>query len=295
VGKDARLSLISETRREKDSLSEPKRKDVCFLRVYENAIAVASHKLSGRNNSINNAAGSGVENPGERNPENENTSLADYLISEDIRTGQHDLSATSRAQEHVSYVQAAGDALQAASDILHSMREVAVQSAYSTDSAAEREILDLAFTQKKFALDTLGSLRFYGVNYDISEPNDFGFTSMDAGYVASSVEMLDLGSLGSVETTVAARDAIGAIDNALAEVSASQAELDEAQSHIAGTVRQSQSAERGQPQTEESRVSDADIAQSVNATVQRMLSSPSAAVSAQAHVMPQTVINLLGG
>ncbi|MCL2226195.1 MAG: hypothetical protein FWB97_00995 [Oscillospiraceae bacterium] len=267
------------------------------MRILNENLAAANHRLSSANNSTNNDINVDAGNVEELRLENNYNSMADFVFSGELRSNRQGLSDVSRyIQEGISYIQSTQNTLQATQNALQSMRETAVQSSLGTLTEAEREILELDYTQKKFEVDNLGRLSFYGVDFSNPEPVDFSIQQESAEFAAEfPVAVIASEDLGSVATDAAARGAIVAIDSALAEVSASQSQLSDAQDRLMGmaTAGSDRSSESSQAQAEVRRLRNEDAVNSANAIARAMLSAPSSSVSAQAHTTPQIAMTLL--
>lgn len=210
------------------------------------------------------------------------------------------LVAQRNAQDGVSLVQTAEGALSETTNILQRIRELAVQAANGTQStdnrvALTREVNELIGQIDDIATDT----QFNGISVLSSAQT----VTLQAGaYVSqtltisvSGARAADIG-VSAVTLSVAslAVAAISTIDNALRSVNGLRSTLGAFQNRLEFTISTLAIQEENSASSE-SAIRDADIAQeTIRFTRNQILVSAGTSVLAQANVVPQTALQLLG-
>jgi flagellin len=111
--------------------------------------------------------------------------------------------------------------------------------------------------------------------------------------MAASGLVLNLGSTG-VSRLSSAQSAITSVDSAISQVAQQRGDLGAIQNRLAFTIRANEVAIEN-IQASESTISDADIAEEVSAfTRSQILVQSGTALLAQANVLPQNALSLLG-
>ena len=217
--------------------------------------------------------------------------------------------AIKNANDGVSIAQTAEGALQESTNILQRMREISVQSRNDSNGTADRDALDKEFQQSvaeltriaqstnlngKALIDgTAGAMEFQ-VGSNTSSDNQITLT-LSTSFDASTLGMTGIAisgtSNGVNHTNVDA--AISAIDNALANINATRADLGAAQNRFSTTISNLQNINEN-ASAALSRVQDTDFAaETAQLTKQQTLQQASTAVLAQANQLPSAVLKLL--
>ena len=227
-----------------------------------------------------------------------------------IAEGFRSVAAGSRvaqrnAQDGINLVQTAEGALSETVNILQRMRELAVQAANGTNSVQNRADLDLEVQALKLQLDDIGNnTEFNGlaildgttptitlqVGADVGQTIDVTLTSA-ATSAGLSVNLI---AVTGADNTLA-NAAILAIDLALLEVNGMRSTLGAAQNRLEFTISVL-SIQEENSRSSESFIRDADIAlETISFTRNQILVSAGTSVLAQANIVPQTALQLLGG
>ena len=250
---------------------------------------------------------------------------AGLAISERMNAQIRGMSVAQRnAGDAISLSQTAEGALGQVGDMLQRMRELAVQSANSTNSASDRGNLQSEYSQLSQEIGrTLGGTNFNGTNlFDSNTAFNFqvgaGTTANDTvavarnqltGGTASATTggalVTALGTANAADTlatatgisigtsAASAQDAMVAIDAALGKVNNERANYGAAQNRFESAISTLQvssenaSAARG-------RIVDADYAkESANLTRAQVLQQAGTAMLSQANSLPNNVLSLL--
>lgn len=209
--------------------------------------------------------------------------------------------AQRNAQDGVSLVQTAEGALSEATNILQRMRELAVQAANGTQSTANRESLDLEVKQLLQQLDDIAfDTEFNGLCVLSSAQT----ITLQAGFRAGqTIEIAVAGAstanLGvttvSLSTMEAAVSSLAILDAAIQSVSQLRATFGAVQNRLEFTMNSLAITEEN-ASASDSALRDADIAtETIQFTRTQILISSGTAVLAQANLVPQTALQLLGG
>lgn len=236
-------------------------------------------------------------------------------VSEKLRGQIRGLNQAGRNIENgISFIQTSEGFLQKSQDILHRIRELAVQSAHGIYSAGDRiqiqvevsQLIDevnriashaqfntLELLQGKFAQGgELDGIRFHvGANIDQSETVYIGtMTAQALGLQGQQGTSEGL----SISTALEANIAIKTVDNALEIVSKQRADLGAYQNRFE-TAAQGIAIASENFQAAESIVRDTDMAQQmVDFVKNNILMQAGTAMLAQANVKTQSVLQLLG-
>ena len=228
---------------------------------------------------------------------------AGLAISEGLRSRVKGLAVAQRnAQDGISLVQTAEGALSEITNILQRIRELAVQAANGTNSLQNRtdlqaEVLQLLAQVNDIANDT----EFNGnVLLNASVPgNQITLqTGADAGQTLA-VALFDARTTGPL--TIAAIDlaadpstAITLADNALTVINTARAGFGALQNRLEFTIN-TLAIEEENSAAAESAIRDADIAaETIRFTRNQILVTAGTAILAQANLIPQTALQLLG-
>ncbi|MNC42942.1 Flagellin [compost metagenome] len=219
--------------------------------------------------------------------------------------------AVQNANDGISVAQTAEGALQASTDILQRMRELAVKARNGTNSTADQTATNSEFAQMsdeitrisastnlngKNLLDgTAGTMQLQvGANTGSANRIDLVLSSkFDA--VSLSVGSGTVVLTGATSATLSANidNAITAIDAALASINATRANLGASQNRLTSTISNLQNIVENTTAAQ-GRVQDTDFAaETANLTKQQTLQQASTSVLAQANQLPSAVLKLL--
>lgn len=209
--------------------------------------------------------------------------------------------AQRNAQDGVSLVQTSEGALSESTNILQRIRELAVQSSNGTQSATNRAALDLEVQQLLQQIDDIATdTEFNGV-FILSAAQTI---TLQAGPRAgqtlaiglTGANTVDLGVTGvSISSFEGAQSAIMIIDSALTSVTTLRSTLGAIQNRLEFTISTLAIQEENSAASE-SAIRDADIArETISFTRNQILVSAGTSVLAQANIVPQTALQLLGG
>jgi len=222
--------------------------------------------------------------------------------------------ATRNANDAISLAQTAEGALGQIGDSLQRMRELAVQSANTTNSSSDRDSLQQEFTQLSNEIDRVikntnfngttvlqysGSLDFQ-VGASTASDNQVSITFASAfsayGAISGIATSASAGPTGAAVSGLSgnlALSAISAIDDALSMVSTQRATFGAAQNRFQAVIstlavsKENLSAAR-------SRIMDTDYAsETANLTRAQILQQAGTAMLAQANSAPNSVMSLL--
>ncbi len=208
--------------------------------------------------------------------------------------------AQRNAQDGVSLVQTAEGALSETTNILQRVRELSVQAANGTQSTNNRAALDgevqlLLAQVDDIALDTeFNGLSVLSASQTITlqaGPNP----SQTLQVAVAGAKTGDLGvSTVAVSSVALAVSAISTVDIALQSVSSLRSTLGAFQNRLEFTIN-TLAIQGENAAASESAIRDADIAQETIAfTRNQILVSAGTSILAQANVVPQTALQLLG-
>lgn len=223
-------------------------------------------------------------------------------ISERMRSQIRSYGAAARnAQDGISLVQTAEGALNEASNILGRMRELAVQAANGTLSAADRTTINDEVTALTDELDRIaGSTEFNGVSLldgsTASASIQVGINAsetIDVTLQDTTTTTLGVGTV-AVDTAANANTAIGLIDTAIDTVNSARGAMGASQNRLTSAYTSIQSA-RENLSSAESRIRDVDVAyETADLTRNTILQQAAVSVLSQANVQPQLALRLLG-
>jgi len=228
---------------------------------------------------------------------------AGLAIAEGLRSQVRGFQVAQRnAQDGVSLVQTAEGALSEVTNILQRIRELAVQSANGTlQDNPNRTDLNTEATQlvaavnEIFTRTTFNGIDPFGATaVTVQTGANASQTTAIAGTgVAISTTTLNINAL-SIGTQANANSAITTLDTALQTVNTRRAQLGAAQNRLEFTINQLGIREENAAASE-SRIRDADIAKETIAfTRNQILVASGTSILAQANVVPQTALTLLG-
>ena len=235
-------------------------------------------------------------------------------VSEKMRAQIRGLNQAERnIQNGVSLIQATEGFLQGTQDILHRIRELAVQSANGIFSDEDRMQIQVEVDQLVSEVNRIAShAQFNGMNLltgAFARNDGIRVMQLHVGANMDQNERIFIGNMSasalglqnvqgdaayiSIATPEAANQAIGTVDAALQLVSQQRADLGAYQNRFEMAARGVAIASENM-QAAESRIRDTDMASEiVNYTRDAILIQASTAMLAQANVRPQSVLQLL--
>jgi len=236
-------------------------------------------------------------------------------VSEKLRSQVRGLNqATRNIENGVSFIQTSEGYLQESQDILHRIRELAVQSANGIYSAEDRMQIQVEVSQLVDEINRIAShAQFNGMNIltgrfakDGNQVMQFQVgANMDQNervFIGTmTAQALGLqGAQGAAEEQISIQDpevansAIGTVDNALKIVSKQRADLGAYQNRFEMAAKGVAIASENL-QAAESRIRDTDMAsEMVNYVKNQILDRAGSAMLAQANTRSQNVMTLLG-
>jgi flagellin len=236
-------------------------------------------------------------------------------VSEKMRSQIRGLNQAERnIQNGVSFIQATEGYLQETQDILHRLRELAVQSANGIYSDEDRMMIQVEVSQLVDEVNRIAShAQFNGMNIltgAFARDSAVGRTmqlhvgaNMDqsvqiyiGNMTATALGLQDIqGDTGilTIASAEEANQAIGSVDNALKQISKQRADLGAYQNRFE-IAAQGLAVASENLQAAESRIRDVNMASKmVDYTKETILSQSGIAMLAQANVRPQSVLQLL--
>ena len=226
---------------------------------------------------------------------------AGLAIAEGFRSVvQGTQTAQRNAQDGVSLVQTAEGSLSETTNILQRIRELAVQAANGTQSTNNRLAIDGEVTQLLSQIDDIATTtQFNGISVLSSAQTitlqSGAMTSQTLTVALTGAKTSDLGvSTVHVSTMATAVSAISTIDNALKSVTTLRSTLGAYQNRLEFTIN-TLAIQEENSSASESAIRDANIAsETILFTRNQILVSAGTSVLAQANVVPQTALTLLG-
>jgi flagellin len=208
--------------------------------------------------------------------------------------------AQRNAQDGISLVQTAEGALSETTAILQRIRELAVQAANGTNSDANRLVLDAEVQQliqqiDDIALDTeFNGLQILSAAQTITlQAGSEQGQTLQISTNGASTASLNLTKVSISNVKVAVSN-LATIDAAINSVSNLRANLGAFQNRLEFTINTLAIQEENSAAAE-SAIRDADIArETINFTRTQILVSAGTSVLAQANIVPQTALQLLG-
>jgi flagellin len=227
---------------------------------------------------------------------------AGLAIAEALRSQvRGTIVAQRNSQDGISLVQTAEGALNETTNALQRIRELAIQAANGTQSDSNRAALNAEVTQLLQQIDDIAlDTEFNGIRV-LSAAQTITLqagaqTSQTLLVAVAGAKTNDIGvnSL-QVSSYAGAVSAISTVDNALRSVSTLRSLFGAMQNRLEFTIRNLAIQEENSSASE-SVIRDADIAKETIAfTRNQILVSAGTSVLAQANIIPQTALQLLGG
>lgn len=208
--------------------------------------------------------------------------------------------AIRNSQDGVNLAQTAEGALSETTNILQRIRELAVQAANGTQSDTNRAALNNEVTQLLAQIDDIAyDTEFNGVRVLSSaqtvtlQTGARGGQTLAVGVSGASTRDLGISSV-TVSTMAGAVSALSTIDRALQSVTTLRSTMGAVQNRLEFTIN-SLAIQQENMSASESAIRDADIAsETISFTRNQILVSAGTAVLAQANIVPQTALQLLG-
>jgi len=235
-------------------------------------------------------------------------------VSEKLRSQIRGLNQSVRnIEDAVSFIQTSESYLAGTQDLLHRIRELAVQSANGIFMQEDRMQIQVEVSQLVDEVNRIAShAQFNGLNMltgrfsNASESGNPAYFQVGAnmdqresvfiGTMTANALGLTGGQFGqiSISTPDQANRAIGTVDEALTAVSRQRADLGAYQNRFE-LAAQSVAVAAENMQAEESKIRDADIAAAtVEYVKNQILVQAGTAMLAQANLRPQSVLQLFG-
>jgi flagellin len=221
--------------------------------------------------------------------------------------------AVRNANDGISLAQTADGALASVGDALQRMRELAVQSANSTNSSSDKDSLNQEFAQlgaeiqrvlggttfngKAIIGSDAGTLTFQvGANTTTNDSISIATTDLTQDSLITVVAGTATGtaaSIGSDADASAINTVIDNIDAAINDINNQRATMGASENRFNAVVSNLQSSVVNQSAAE-SRITDADFAtETANMSRAQILQQAGTAMVAQANQLPQQVLKLL--
>ena len=209
-------------------------------------------------------------------------------------------TAQRNSQDGISLVQTAEGALSETTNILQRVRELAVQAANGTQSdnnraAMEGEVQQLLAQINSIAVDTeFNGIRVLSAAQTVTLQSG-AMTSQTLSVVLSGAKTNDLGvSTLHVSSVALAVSAISTVDNAIKSVTSLRSNLGAYQNRLEFTIN-TLAIQEENAAAAESAIRDANIAvETIAFTRNQILVSAGTSVLAQANIVPQSALALLG-
>jgi flagellin len=226
---------------------------------------------------------------------------AGLAIAEGLRSLVRGANVSQRnAQDGISLVQTAEGALSETTNILQRVRELAIQASNGTNSADNREALQLEVTQLLDQIDDISTdTEFNGLKIISSAQTitlQTGAQSdqqLKVSFDSANANRLGLRTNFGISTQIVALSAIDKIDTALKSVNLQRSELGAFQNRLEFTINTLAIQEENSAASE-SAIRDANIArETIDFTRNQILVSAGTSVLAQANIVPQTALQLL--
>ena len=281
------------------------------LRVYNNIFSITAQRHLGNNNG---ALGVSLERLSSGLRVNRGADdAAGLAISEALRADIRSLNQALRnANDGIAMINTAEGALSEQASILIRMRELAAQAATGTVGSIERATINREFSALRDEIDRIsavtefngqklidGSLQATAIQSVVIQVG-MQATTNDRISLNMAVDLTSIDSTGlnitdiSVTHVQSALDSLGRIDSALMKVTEGRGRLGAVQNRLVHTINNLQVSSENL-QAAESQIRDADYSLEISQfTRNQILVQASTAILAQANLVPQTVLQLLG-
>ena len=226
---------------------------------------------------------------------------AGLAIAESFRSQVRGFQVAQRnVQDGISLIQTKEGAMSEIGNIMQRMRELAVQSANGTNSAANRLNLDAEYQELEASVvEIIGRTDFNGINLfggtaiSVQSGSDTAEKTVVLGSGTALTQVL-LDTAGTITSEVLADGAIADIDGGLVVLNTARAQLGAAQNRLEFTSSVLQIREEN-AMASESAIRDADIArETTQFTRNQILVNAGTSMLSQANFTPQSALQLLG-
>jgi flagellin len=226
---------------------------------------------------------------------------AGLAIAEGFRASSRGSAVAQRnSQDGINFARTAEGALVETTNMIQRIRELAVQAANGTQSAANRTALQDEVTQLIAQIDDIASdTEFNGTNMLAAGTTTTIQSGYDSGQtIALTTTAGTSATLGisaiNISTQAGASAAITTADTGLTNVANLRADLGAYMNRLEYTINNLATQEEN-AMASESAIRDADIArETMSFTRNQILVSAGTSMLAQANIVPQTALTLLG-
>lgn len=232
-------------------------------------------------------------------------------ISENLKANIRSLAQAQRnTNDGVSMSQVAEGAMDDMQGIVSRMRELSVQSANETLGNTERGYIQTEFTQLSSEINRVSAVTNFNGQKLLDGTASAGLTfqvginNTANDRISMSITKLTTSTLGSTSLHIAsaslstatnAKNAIGAFDKAIQQLSQARAKVGATQNRMTVTIANLASTQE-HLSAANSRIRDVDVAsETANMTKSQILSQAGLAVLAQANQLPNSALSLLRG
>ena len=214
--------------------------------------------------------------------------------------------AQRNANDGISIAQTAEGAMSETTNILQRVRELALQSANGSNSAEDRNSLQLEVVALQEEIDRISSDTSFGdinlldgtftaVDFQIGansgETITFGITAMDTTALTDGTTAV---SAINISTAAGAQLAIDSIDGAIKQVDTERAKLGAVQNRFGHTINNLANIQEN-VSASRSRIQDTDFAtETAEMTKNQILQQAGTSILSQANQLPQAALSLLG-
>lgn len=257
------------------------------MRIANNIMAINTHRQLGINQTNASKAMEKLSSGYRINRAADDA--AGLSISEKMRGQIRGLYQAQRnAQDGISLIQTAEGALDEISNMLVRMKELLVQRANGTYNSDDQDNIDLELNELATEIGNIISNTEF--NDTTIFDNSFDIVLTDDGQTILTVSAASLASTSALTSGSSIAD----IEAAINEVNAQRATYGAQQNRLESTVRNLGTITENL-QAAESRIRDTDMAKEMmQFTKNNILNQAATAMLAQANMMPQTVLQLLG-
>ena len=234
-------------------------------------------------------------------------------VSEKMRSQVRGLNQAERnIQDGISFIQTTEGYLVETSDVLQRIRELAVQSANGIYSDGDRQQIQVEVAQLIDEVDRIASHAQFnelnlltgrfsrdlgvGISFQVGANMDQSEVAYVGTLTSEGLGVTDAqgNQLVSISTAAQANSSIGVVDNALRQLNSQRADLGAYQSRFE-LAREGVAIASENLAASESRIRDSNIAEEVVDFVKnQILIQSNSAMLAQANVLPQSVLQLIG-
>jgi flagellin len=283
------------------------------LRVYSNLYSLNAQRNLGTNNAN---LGVSLERLSSGLRVNRGADdAAGLAISEKLRSDIRAIGqAVRNSNDGISIINTAEGALSQQASMLTRMRELAAQASTGSVGSTERQTIQREFTALRDEIDRITTVtEFNGqklvdgsLSSSISATNQiviqigFKSTSNDRINLNTTIDLTSMDSTGlaiqnlSVTAAAQALTALSSIGSAISKVTDARGRLGAVQNRFTYTIANLQTSSENL-QAAESQIREADYASEISTfTRNQILVQASTAILAQANLVPQTVLQLLG-